>query len=162
MLASNKIFLPVLRLLRQVSHLSLLSWCVSRRARKAYNQCCGSGIRCFFDPWIPNPYFWELSDNLLGKISINLWKLAQVFLSSAFQKYKYFQFCEICGYKKRVWQQIFFHPSLLLLFLDPGWVKIRIRYKHLGSATQLVIKEKHVIIPVLKTVNPDLRNRTSD
>ncbi len=22
---------------------------------------------------------------------------------------------------------IFFHPSLLLLFLDPGWVKIRIR-----------------------------------
>jgi hypothetical protein len=37
---------------------------------------------------------------------------------------------------------IFFHPSLLLLFLDPGseirdpgWVKIRIRDKHPGSAT---------------------------
>ncbi len=36
----------------------------------------------------------------------------------------------------------FFHPSLLLLFLDPGseirdpgWVKIRIRDKHPGSAT---------------------------
>jgi hypothetical protein len=35
----------------------------------------------------------------------------------------------------------FFHPSLLLLFLDPGseiwdqgWVKIRIRDKHPGSA----------------------------
>jgi hypothetical protein len=29
----------------------------------------------------------------------------------------------------------FFNPSLLLLFLDPGWVKIRIRDKHPGSAT---------------------------
>jgi hypothetical protein len=29
----------------------------------------------------------------------------------------------------------FFHPSLLLLFLDPGWVKIRIRDNHPGSAT---------------------------
>ncbi len=29
----------------------------------------------------------------------------------------------------------FFHPSLLLLFLDPGSVKIRIRDKHPGSAT---------------------------
>jgi hypothetical protein len=29
----------------------------------------------------------------------------------------------------------FFHPSLLLMFLDPGWVKIRIRDKHPGSAT---------------------------
>jgi hypothetical protein len=47
---------------------------------------------------------------------------------------------------------IFFHPSLLLLFLDPGseirdpgagirdpvWVKIRIRDKHPGSATLTV------------------------
>jgi hypothetical protein len=33
--------------------------------------------------------------------------------------------------------KIIFHPSLLLLFLDPdpGWVKIRIRDKHPGSAT---------------------------
>jgi hypothetical protein len=30
---------------------------------------------------------------------------------------------------------IFFHPSRFLLFLDPGWVKIRIRDKHPGSAT---------------------------
>jgi hypothetical protein len=32
----------------------------------------------------------------------------------------------------------FFHPSLLLLFLDledPRWVKIRIQDKHPGSAT---------------------------
>ncbi len=31
----------------------------------------------------------------------------------------------------------FFHPFLLLRFLDPGWVKIRIRDKHPGSATLL-------------------------
>ncbi len=42
---------------------------------------------------------------------------------------------------------IFFHPSLLLLFLDPGseirdpeWVKIRIRDKHPGSATLMLTK----------------------
>jgi hypothetical protein len=29
------------------------------------------------------------------------------------------QFCEICGYKKSLTKKIF-HPSLLLLFLDPG------------------------------------------
>jgi hypothetical protein len=39
---------------------------------------------------------------------------------------------------KKVGQQIFFHFSLLLLFLDPGsgWTKIRIRDKHPGSATR--------------------------
>jgi hypothetical protein len=31
----------------------------------------------------------------------------------------------------------FFHPSFLFLFLDPGWVKIRIRDKHPGSAALL-------------------------
>jgi hypothetical protein len=46
---------------------------------------------------------------------------------------------------KKAEQQIFVHPSLLLLFSDPGsgmgknqdpgWVKIRIRDKHPGSAT---------------------------
>jgi hypothetical protein len=41
----------------------------------------------------------------------------------------------------------FFHLSLLLLFLDPGfeirdpgWVKIRIRDKHPGSATQCTVR----------------------
>jgi hypothetical protein len=29
----------------------------------------------------------------------------------------------------------FFHPSLLLLFWDPEWVKVRIWDKHPGSAT---------------------------
>ncbi len=45
--------------------------------------------------------------------------------------------------KKKVGLQIFFHPSLLLLFLDPGWTKIRIRDEHLESAT-LVVSEKPV------------------
>ncbi len=43
----------------------------------------------------------------------------------------------------KLWlKKIFFHPSLFYLFLDPGseirdpgWVKIRIRDKHPGSAT---------------------------
>jgi hypothetical protein len=38
----------------------------------------------------------------------------------------------------------FFHPSLLFLFLDPGWVKIRIQDKHPGSAT-LVKKGKNCV-----------------
>ncbi len=54
-------------------------------------QCCGSGIRWLFDPWIrdpeevfsgsriPNPYFWEPSDNFWVKSSIICWKLAQIF-----------------------------------------------------------------------------------
>ncbi len=44
-----------------------------------------------------------------------------------------------------------FHPSLLLLFLDPGseirdpgWVKIRIRNKHPGSVTV----QKPVEVPI--------------
>jgi hypothetical protein len=48
-------------------------------------------------------------------------------------------FLDISGYKKRY--NKFVHPSLLLLFLDPGselrdpgWTKIRIRDKHPGSA----------------------------
>ncbi len=96
---------------------------------KHWNQCCGS---CLFDPWIrdpeyffpgsriPKPYFWELSDNFLGKKFYNsvLWNLWLL---------------------KKVWQKIIFHPSLLLLFLDPGWEKIRIRDKHPGSG----IRYKH-------------------
>ncbi len=31
---------------------------------------------------IQNPYFWELSDNFLGKSSLILWKLAQIFFFS--------------------------------------------------------------------------------
>ncbi len=68
-----------------------------------YKQCCGSGsgIRNPVPFWpldpgsgkgffqipdlgsqIPNPYFWELSDNFLGEKSYNSWKLAQIFFFS--------------------------------------------------------------------------------
>ncbi len=56
------------------------------KSKSTQNQCCGSGsvIRCIFDPWtrIPNPYFLELSDKFLGKSSIILWKLGQIFFFS--------------------------------------------------------------------------------
>ncbi len=60
----------------------------SGRRRWSLFQCCGSGsgIRCLFDPWIPDlgsriprPYFEELFENFLVKSSRILWKLAQIF-----------------------------------------------------------------------------------
>ncbi len=68
--------------------------CVERE-----NQCCGSGsgIRCLFDPWIrdrffpdpgsriPNPYFWELSDNFLGKKFYNSLKICPNFFLQHFK-----------------------------------------------------------------------------
>jgi hypothetical protein len=53
----------------------------------------------------------------------------------------------------------FFHSSLLFLFLDPGseirdpgWVKIRIRDKHPGSATQAIsiYKDKTLRIQIVE------------
>ncbi len=89
------------------------------KERGAKWQCCGSGIRCLFDPgildpgsgicffWIPdlwsripNQYFESLVTIFWVKRSIIIWKLVQ-FFSSAFQKLNNFQFCEIYGYKKR-------------------------------------------------------------
>ncbi len=120
-------------------------------------QCCGSGIRepgsgafltLDLDPGsgigffpdlgsrfrIPTPYFLELSDKFLGKKFYNSLKTGPSFF--------HFSILWNLWLQKKVWQQIFFHPSLLLLFLDPGseirdpeWVKIRIRDKHPGSAT---------------------------
>ena len=97
----------------------------------------GSGIRCLFDPWIrdlgsgigffripdlgsriPNPYFWELIDNFLGKKFYNSLKIGPNFFSSTFPKNS--SILWNLWLQKKVWQQIFFRPSLLLLFLDPG------------------------------------------
>jgi hypothetical protein len=33
----------------------------ARNSRLANNQCCGSGIRCLFDPWIRDPGWVEVS-----------------------------------------------------------------------------------------------------
>ncbi len=92
------------------------------------SQPCGSGIRCLFDPgsWIPDPEpiflraLWQFFGNLAKKFS------------SPFQNKMILNFFDISGYKKRY--NKFVHPSLLLLFLDPGseirdpgWTKNRIR-----------------------------------
>ncbi len=93
----------------------------------------GSGIRNRFFPdlgsQIPNPYFWELSDNFLCKKFYNSLTIGLNFFFQHF-KNKIVQFGKIYGSKKKAWQQIFFHPCLSLLFLDPGsgirdpgWVK---------------------------------------
>ncbi len=113
-------------------------------------QCCGfeSRILCLFDPWIlvpdkvisgsliSNPGSWipDLESWILDpgsrildpkpiifgvKSSRILWKLAYIFFFSI-SKCNCFQFCEICGYKKGMTTD-FFHPSLLLLFLDPWY-----------------------------------------
>ncbi len=104
--------------------------------------CCGSGIRCFFDPWIrirdPEKIFsesWitdpgyrfhphELSNNFLG------YKYLDSFVSwlkSFSLHYRYlfkilsaFRFCEICGYKKI--RQLSFLPSSFCYcwIRDPG------------------------------------------
>jgi hypothetical protein len=51
------------------------------------NQCCGSGIRCLFDPWIPDlgsriprPDFEELFDNFFGKNFYNSLKIGPNFV----------------------------------------------------------------------------------
>ncbi len=88
----------------------------------------GSGIRNRFFPdpgsRIPDPgsqthTFESLVTIFWAKSSIILWKFDQIFFFST-SKLKYVQFCEISGYIKRYDIKFFFHPSLLLLFLDPG------------------------------------------
>ncbi len=92
----------------------------------------GSGIRNRFFPdprsRITNSYFLEISDKFLGKSL----KTGPNFFLQHFKNKIIFNFVKFVATKK-VWQHIFFHPSLLLLFLDPGteirdpgWVKIRI------------------------------------
>ncbi len=107
----------------------------------------GSGIRNRFfadlGSRIPNPYFWELIDNLLGKKFYNSLKIGPNYFLKHFKKNN-FKFCEICGYKKWYDNKFFFSPLFCCCFCvldprsrirDPGWVKIRIRDKHPGSTT---------------------------
>ncbi len=110
-------------------------------------QCCGSGsgIQCLFNPWnwIPNPYFWEFSETFLGKKFYNSLKIGPNYFLQHFKNWIIFNFVKFVAAKKGMTTN-FFHPSLLLLFLDPGpgseirdpgCIKIRIRDKHPGSAT---------------------------
>jgi hypothetical protein len=83
----------------------------------------GSSIRnrSFPDPGsrIPNPYFWEVSDTFLGKKFYNSFNTGPNFVSLAFQNKIIFSFVKFVATKKDMTTN-FFHPSLLLLFLDPG------------------------------------------
>ncbi len=95
----------------------------------------GSGIRnrFFSGSRIPNPYFWELRDNFLGKKFYNSLKIGPNFFLQQFKTKIMYNFVKFVATLKGMTSN-FFYPSLLLLFLDPGseiqdpgWVKIRIR-----------------------------------
>ncbi len=102
---------------------------------ESWDQCCGSrsGIRCLFDPWIRNrffpdpgswipdpvsqtPCFWEHSDNFLGEKFSNSLKIGPNFFLQHFKNKIIYNFVKFTATKKGMTT----HPSLLLLFLDPG------------------------------------------
>ena len=93
---------------------------------------------------IPNPYFWELSDNFPVKSTTVLSEFAQIF-SLPVQNEIIFNLVIFVATKK-VGQLIFYPCSFVAVggsgIQDPGsknrdprWIKIRIRDKHPGSAT---------------------------
>ena len=119
------------------------------------SQCCRSGSGAFLTPgsgsgigffWIPDldpgslPHIFQNLLTILVKKFYNSLKIGPNFFLQQF-KTENLQFCEICGYIKSYDNKIFFHPSLLLLFLirDPGWLKSGsgIWDKHPGSAMLL-------------------------
>ncbi len=79
----------------------------------------GSAIGFFRIPDPKSIFFWELSDNFLGKKFYNSLKIGPNFFLQHFKTKIIINFVKFVLHKK-LWQQIFFHPSLLLLFLDPG------------------------------------------
>jgi hypothetical protein len=76
---------------------------------EAIKQCCGSGIRCNFDPWIQDPGY-IFSGSRIQPISESVVNIIGL---------------KILG---RGWLKPFSVP-------DPRWEKIYIRSKHLESAT---------------------------
>jgi hypothetical protein len=82
---------------------------------------------------IPTLYFLELNNKFLGKKFYISFKTGPHFFLQHLKNKIIFNFVKFVATKKRLTTH-FFHPSLLLLFLDPGseirdpeWVKIRIR-----------------------------------
>ncbi len=82
----------------------------------------GSGIRNRFFPdpgsRIPNPYFWELSDNFLGKKFYNTLKTSPNFFQHF--KNKIVQFCEIYGLKKKSYDNKFFFTPVFHCYF---WIR---------------------------------------
>jgi hypothetical protein len=83
----------------------------------------GSGIGFFRIPdlgsRIPNSYFWELSDNFLGKKYYNSLKIDPNFFLQHF-KSKIIQFCEIYGSKKKGMTTNFFSPLSFIAVFGSG------------------------------------------
>jgi hypothetical protein len=81
----------------------------------------GSGIRYrFFSGYrIPTPYFLEHIDKFLGKKFYNSLKTGPNFFLQHLENKIIYNFVKFVATKKGLTTN-FFHPSLLLLFLDPG------------------------------------------
>ncbi len=108
--------------------------------QKGETQCCGPdpGSGAFLTPG--SPYFWRFSDHFLGKNFNKSLKMGPNFSIHYFKNKILFNFVTFVATKKGMTTN-FFHPSLLLLFLDlgsgirdpgsrikdPGWVKNRVR-----------------------------------
>ncbi len=100
----------------------------------------GSGIGFFPDPGsrIPTPYFLELSDKFLGKKFYNSLKTGPNFFLQHLKNNIIFNFVKFVATKKGLTTNffaLFFVAVIGSGIRDPGWVKIRIRDKHHGSAT---------------------------
>jgi hypothetical protein len=67
---------------------------------------------------VPNPYFLELSDKILGKKFYNSLKTGPNFFFRISKIKFFYNFVKFLATEK-VMTTIFFHPSFLLLFLDP-------------------------------------------
>ncbi len=84
----------------------------------------GSGIGFFRIPdrgsRIPTPYFLEHSDKFLGKKLCNSLKAGPDFFLQHLKNKIIFNFVKFVATKKGLTTNFFFHPSLLLLFSDPG------------------------------------------
>jgi hypothetical protein len=102
-----------------------------KRPLMSFNQCCGSGIRCLFDPWtliysrsrISNPYFWELSDKFLGKKFYNSLKTGRKNFLQHFKNNIIFNFVKFVATKKGRTTNFVFTPLFCCCFCirDPGY-----------------------------------------
>jgi hypothetical protein len=83
----------------------------------------GSGIGFFQIPdlgsRIPNPYFWEHSDNFLSKKLYDSLKIGPKIFFLIISKLNNFKFCEICGYKKKYDNKFCFTPLFCCCF----WIR---------------------------------------
>jgi hypothetical protein len=95
-------------------------------------QCCGSGVRRLFDPGSGDRFF----DGLMAKFWVKRTIIFFLFKNKIIYNFIIFVATKN-GRKKEIFPLLFF-----VMWLDPGsenrdpgWIKIRIRDKHRGSAT---------------------------